>query len=167
MRGAVRVVVVIAALLAAVSPTPAAGTDSLQRLFPHQAELHAEGSGLCRLELGPEILTRCRADLADLRIFDAAGRELPYLVESSPPAELEVLRRVRARILEVDRHTTDDEPPTYTERYTLAVPGLPADAIGLRAAGESGPDPAGFRENAGSTGQGSVSSGEAVERRSL
>ena len=35
-----------------------------------------------RLELPAEVLGACRADLSDLRVFDAAGREVAFVVES-------------------------------------------------------------------------------------
>ncbi|HMG32345.1 MAG TPA: DUF3999 family protein [Blastocatellia bacterium] len=38
----------------------------------------ARPEGLCRLTLSPQVLEQARTDLADLRLVDGAGREVPY-----------------------------------------------------------------------------------------
>ena len=53
-----------------------AATPDLRSLFPYQAELHAGSGRLSRLELPPEVIAECRGDLSDLRVFDAAGRNV-------------------------------------------------------------------------------------------
>ncbi|HEX9731213.1 MAG TPA: hypothetical protein VGG06_04405, partial [Thermoanaerobaculia bacterium] len=83
MTSGSRSAVFVALLLA---PLPArAATPELRALFPRQAEITAPGGQLVRLALPPEVLADCRADLSDLRIFDAEGREVPYFVDAGTP----------------------------------------------------------------------------------
>jgi hypothetical protein len=132
-----RLALVAAAALAlggAGDDDPAAGSRRLRVLFPRQAAIEVEGGRLGRLLLPAEVLAACRPDLSDLRIFDAAGREVPFLVDAGrgPGVGLEVTRTAGLAIRGVDRTRTDREtgPPLYRERYALAVPAeLPA---GLR-----------------------------------
>jgi hypothetical protein len=48
--------------------------------WPFFAEVHpaAQNSGLYSLAVPLEVLNRAREDLADLRLYDSAGREIPY-----------------------------------------------------------------------------------------
>ena len=60
---------------------------------------------LVRLDLPAEVLAACRADLSDLRVFDAAGREVPFVIESGVAgalrgATLEAVTAARAEMLE-------------------------------------------------------------------
>ena len=67
----------------------------LARLFPHEAQVHVpKGKGLARLRLPPEVLEATRGDLADVRLFDAEGGEVPFLLDSARrPLWLRVPRR--------------------------------------------------------------------------
>ena len=111
--------------MVAVATLTAAPPD-LKTLFTNQAAVHVTTGRLSRLELPPEILTACRADLSDLRVFDASGKEVAFLVETglvpNEPATLE--RTHTLDVLDVERHRTerDGEPPAYRETYELAVP---------------------------------------------
>ena len=103
-----------------------AAPPDLKTLFTQQAAVYVTTERLSRLELPPEILTTCRADLSDLRIFDSAGKEVPFLVETglipNVPATLESSHTLE--VLDVERHRTDreGEPPVHREVYELAVP---------------------------------------------
>jgi hypothetical protein len=115
----------------------AAGGDArkppadLARLFPTEAEVIVTQPGLSRLVLAPEIVGACRPDLSDLRLFDAAGVETPFLIDSgrAPDEVVEAQKRFTPRILD----TTRDEsrrasgPPLRRETFDLS---LPASAIG-------------------------------------
>ena len=63
----------------------AAEAGELAKLFPYQAPLSADRSGLHRVELPPEVLQHCRADLSDLRVFDVRGRLVRTLVDEVRP----------------------------------------------------------------------------------
>ena len=70
--------------LVAVGGSAAAQGDELSRLFPREADVSvADGRGLARLRLPPEVLSETRGDLADVRLFDAAGVEVPFLLDSA------------------------------------------------------------------------------------
>ncbi len=121
-----------ALLLVAATPGLALAPGDLAALFPQQAAVIAPGSGLCRLELPPEVLARCRPDLSDLRLFTADGRELPYLVESFAPDEggVEVVHSVTPPVVDVRRSEDRDSsrPTRFAETYVVDVPALTADA---------------------------------------
>ncbi|HOI41936.1 MAG TPA: DUF3999 family protein [Elusimicrobiales bacterium] len=61
-----------------------AGEDS--RAWKFFQELKAPAAGVYRHKLPPAVLDAARPDLADLRLYDAAGAELPYLLETVRPA---------------------------------------------------------------------------------
>ena len=124
-----------AALLLAVAVDPAAAAEParLRTLFPRQAPVEAEAGRLVRLVLPPEVLAACRSDLSDLRLFDAAGGEVPFLVDGGwePERRLEVERSFTPELGAVERSRTDREtgPPRFREGYTLLIPNdFPADA---------------------------------------
>ena len=103
-----------------------AAPPDLKTLFTNQAAVYVTTERLSRLELPPEVLTACRADLSDLRIFDPNDKEVPFLVETglipNVPATLE--RTYKLDVLDVERHRTEreGEPPVYRETHELAVP---------------------------------------------
>lgn len=51
----------------------------------HRQTLDIPTGGLMRVELAPETLDAARSGLEDLRLLDAAGNEVPYLVERPVP----------------------------------------------------------------------------------
>ena len=73
----VAAVVLVAALAAHAEPPPV----DLARLFPEEAAITVAGGGLARLVLTPAVLGACRPDLSDVRVFDDAGHEIPYLAD--------------------------------------------------------------------------------------
>jgi hypothetical protein len=113
--------------------------EGLSRLFPLQAEVRADGDGLARLLLPAEVLLEVRPDLSDLRVFDAAGNEIPFRVDSDARAtSFEPVERVEARVLDVEREqggTAEGEEPWVREAYVLAAP---PDATGWELVVESG-----------------------------
>jgi hypothetical protein len=119
-----------AALIAAtVAPPPSPAASSrpdFRSLFPNQAAIFVDRPGLSRLPLPPEILAQCRPDLADLRIIDLRGREVPYLVDSGPPPETVLEESVvfEPRLLATSRQTVRSEsaPDLQRETYELEVP---------------------------------------------
>jgi predicted amidohydrolase YtcJ len=116
-----------AAVAAAAAPAAAdGGPVPLPRLFPREAEVTVEAGHLSRLVLPAEVVSACRPDLSDLRLFDAAGGEVPFLLDTGRPAgtRLEAVRRFAAAPLEAAR--TEEKrtsgPPLRRETVTLAVP---------------------------------------------
>ena len=59
----------------------------LKTLFARQAPIYVTTDRLSRLELPTEVLEECRPDLSDLRVFDAVGQEVAFLVDSGIPPE--------------------------------------------------------------------------------
>jgi len=136
LRGSVVAGALLAALagagaLSAQEPAESAA-PALGALFPHRAALTAPGGRLARLLLPPEVLSACRDDLADLRIVDVQGREVPYVVDGgrAPGEAIEVLETRWAELLGADRQTIGREhaPPLLREAYELAAP--PASSSG-------------------------------------
>ncbi len=117
----------IAATVALPPASPAASSrPDLRSLFPNRAAIFVDQPGLSRLGLPPEILAQCRPDLADLRIIDRRGREVPYLVDSGPPPDEILEERVvfEPRLLATSRQTERSEsaPDLQRETYELEVP---------------------------------------------
>jgi hypothetical protein len=104
----------------------AVAQSNLRTLFPQQAPIYVTTTGLSRLDLPVEVLSACQPDLSDLRIFDAQGNEVAYLLDSgrAPGSDLEVLRRYRLEIVDVSRERVDREqgPSIFREQYLLEVP---------------------------------------------
>jgi hypothetical protein len=100
--------------------------SELVPLYPKQAEVVAPaGSGLVELRLPPEVLEHTRGDLGDLRLFDAGGNELPFLVESAAPTRSDPLLVARpARTLEVRRERVPRAGlrPLFRERLVVQAP---------------------------------------------
>jgi hypothetical protein len=116
--------------LGAASPVRSQTSD-LATLFPSQATIEAPIAGkLVRLELPAEVLGACRADLSDLRVFDAAGREVAFIVESGAGvdrAALEAVTVAPAEVLDATRQTNEREraPSILRESYVIAAPPPP------------------------------------------
>ena len=119
--------VMVLGLLAAVLPLGAQGRPpELKTLFTKQAPIRVASERLSRLELPEEVLAECRPDLSDLRVFDAAGNEVPFLVDSglAPGREATISRSYVLETSAVTRGETRREtgPPIYRETYELAIP---------------------------------------------
>lgn len=94
-------------------------------LFPQQAEIFVDSSGLSRLELPNEVLTQVAADLSDVRLFDAEGSEVPYALEAGLPElggpEFETSHSLE--VVSADRSTAEPErgQTRYREVYTVKL----------------------------------------------
>ncbi len=123
---------------AALAETP----EGLSRLFPLQAEVHADRDGLARLLLPAEVLLEVRPDLSDLRVFDAAGSEIPFRVDSDArAASREPVTQLEARVLDVEREqgeTPEGGEPWVREAYVLAAPEASPDGRGWELVLDSG-----------------------------
>lgn len=98
----------------------------LKTLFTRQAPIYVTTDQLSRLELPTEVLEQCRPDLSDLRVFDAAGQEVAFLVDSGIPPEAQAViqRTIQLQIDDVSRDESRSQtsPRSYRETYELIVP---------------------------------------------
>jgi hypothetical protein len=115
-------------LITGVVWTDGAEPVELRKLFPNEAEVLVEEDGLARLVLPTEILTSCRPDLSDLRLFDLDGREVPFLLDAGRGATAddtrEVIQHFDPPVLEAARAEVrrEDGPPLRRETFELGLP---------------------------------------------
>jgi len=121
--------VLVLAAAPGARPARAEGTQpvELRRLFPQEAQVTVAGGGLSRLVLPPAILTACRPDLSDLRLFDAQEKEVPFLVDAGAgkPDGVEITQRFEPRVLDAARAEIRRQNGPPLRRETLEI-GLPA-----------------------------------------
>jgi hypothetical protein len=115
----------IALLLALALPASASASDPDPGVvFQWEAPVDAGRSGLARLPLPEDVLTRCAADLSDLRLYDATGQEIPYAVDDGP--QLTAIREHHVAIDDLARHREPDAPRwapwVYLETFTIQAP---------------------------------------------
>jgi hypothetical protein len=74
----------LAFVLASIAAPVCAQESDPARLFTHEAELRIDASAgaLTRVVLPGEVLARTRPDLSDLRVHDARGVDVPFVVDS-------------------------------------------------------------------------------------
>lgn len=115
----------IATVLLLASVAAARGQD-LVRLFPAEADVFTDGAGLARLPLPVAVVAASAPDLSDVRLFDTAGREVPYAVDPGVPQGLERKARVvvDAQVLDLQRDEMprDDARAATREVYRVALP---------------------------------------------
>lgn len=111
----------ITLLLLAQSP------EQLRTVFPQQAELRLGGrvGDWARLPLPDAVLSQVDRDLADVRLFDAAGKLVPFVVQRERPSEAE--QRVRLVQLSATRKETAADPGTPNLFEETAIFALPAE----------------------------------------
>lgn len=119
-------------LLALASVAHADDPSALVRLFPEEADVYVADARLSRLPLPPAVIAACRPDLSDLRLFDRAGQEAPYLVDRgrAPGVTMAETQTAAPRVTDVRRwhETRANEPQKAREEYGLEVPAnAPAD----------------------------------------
>lgn len=126
------------ALLALAKFAGADGDADLRRLFPARAPIEAgdaAGAVLWRLELPAPVLAACRADLSDLRIIDARGQVVPFVIDAGEPprASASGIERRPARVLAAGRRQLPrraDAAARWIETFELDRP-PPASAEGV------------------------------------
>ncbi|MCB1032726.1 MAG: hypothetical protein KDD47_02700 [Acidobacteria bacterium] len=106
----------------------AAEAPELATLFPKQAEVFVEGDGLARLVLPPEVIRELRSDFSDLRILDANGQEVAFLLDAGYPREVatEVGVELRPKVLDVRRSVVEREsaPEIHREVIEIEIPSV-------------------------------------------
>lgn len=125
MRGAAALALILLAAPAAAEPLPqqpAAEIDPARFTHAAAVTLPPSPAGVTRLRLGPAVLAAARADLADLRVVDAASRQWPYLLRAEVDRE------------EVPLGVTLARGERGASRYLLSLPVAPAavDVVTLR-----------------------------------
>ncbi len=112
--------------VALVAPAAATAQTSAQtgrdpaRLFPMRATVSAT-HGLTRAPLSAAVLSHPRADLSDVRLYDAEGQEVPYLVDSGQDPS-PVPHSFSVDPLDVSRSLEGREPVSSRERFVLLLP---------------------------------------------
>lgn len=123
-RSSILGLAVVALFTAAAAPADA---PDLRSLFPHEAPVSVDGAPeLARVLLPPEILEKSAPDLADVRLFDRDGKEVPFAVDAGrrERERLVASERIEAKLLDVDREVTrpEDGPARWSEGYELRLP---------------------------------------------
>lgn len=123
--------VFVLALLAPSLALAQAAPPDASRLFSHQADVVQLGATSYRLPLSAEVLSICRPDLSDVRLYDYVDQEIPWMLDSATrllTPETEQISQVSAPVLETVTHEVEGTPraPTgYREVYEIAGPGDP------------------------------------------
>ncbi|HVS13727.1 MAG TPA: hypothetical protein VMV46_07375 [Thermoanaerobaculia bacterium] len=116
------------AALAAQAPPADAGIDTL---FPWRAPVALAtpvdgASRLARLFLPAPVLVATRSDLSDLRLLDAGGREVPFVVDREAGLRRAVASLERApapmRAASQEQVIRDETIVLYCEAYQLSAP---------------------------------------------
>ncbi|MFO1520428.1 MAG: hypothetical protein U1F57_12330 [bacterium] len=110
--------------------TQAAPGQDLAKLFPEEAEVRIQKGGIQQLPLPPEVVTQCRPDLSDLRLFDATGKEVPYFVGSGfQMPRKEATGEISAKVVNVKREEVRiaGKPSRFVETYEIEFPKIPED----------------------------------------
>jgi len=119
------------ALLMAGTGVDGAEPAELRKLFPNEAEVFVERTGLSNLVLPAEVLIACRPDLSDLRLFDGDGREVPFMVDAGrlraptrDSVEMIFEQSHELPVVEAARSETrrEDGPPLRRETFELDMP---------------------------------------------
>jgi hypothetical protein len=118
----------LALALASPSLVARAQEPDVGRLFSHEADVSAAGDPPYRLPLGPEVLAVCQPRLGDVRLYDAGGREIPWLLDSAGRVLPGMDQRTAFRsapALEATRSTVGPPrtPTGFVESYLIAPPG--------------------------------------------
>lgn len=117
--------------LGAFSPVARAEGDAdVRRLFPERASIEAgeaAGASLWRLELTAAVIAACRADLSDLRIFDARDEAVPFVLDAGPPPRVAAtgVERRPARVKAAGRRAlprSADAAARFIETFELEPP---------------------------------------------
>jgi hypothetical protein len=118
MRRSLGAVAIVLLTAAAAAGDPAA----LRSLFPKEADVTVDGTGLARLDLPVEVLADCLPNLSNVRLFDLQGNEVPFLVDSPRVDAVVETRQVEARPLEARREEVPRANGPSLRRETFELP---------------------------------------------
>jgi hypothetical protein len=126
---------IVAGAVLVLTTLPATAQDvELAALFPQRAEVElasGERQRLFELALPVPVLEHSSQGLADLRLLDDAGSEIPFLVLGRrTDAPSQVVQTEAAEILSVEQEQDprDGAPALRRERYVLSAPDLSSRA---------------------------------------
>lgn len=98
-------------------------------LFRHEAAIESVTGSLVRLPIPPDVLREARSDLADLRIHDGMGSEVPYAIDRGTRVPTETRSSAPTVVVpfQVDEHTERGAHGAVTsfESYSLRPPHRP------------------------------------------
>ncbi len=121
----------LGAVVLFVAAAAASDPGALRSLFQKEADVFADGNGLVRLELPPEVVAECQSGLSDLRLFDRDGQEVPFLLDAPRVETLETHETADAPVLEAQRDELPRErghAQRRRETYELDGPAKPPAA---------------------------------------
>lgn len=104
---------------------PALGAEADPAVvFAWEAPVEADATGLTRLRLPEDVLSRCAPDLSDLRLYRADGAEVPFAVEEAPAQTAARVEHPELLSLERAREPDHDRwyPWVYLERFSVSAP---------------------------------------------
>jgi len=117
-------------LLLLTAQANAADPVTLRSLFSKEADVFTDGPGLVRLDLPPGVIAECLPSLADLRLFDTEGNEVPFLLDSPRIDTVVANERVETRPLDVRREEIPREGAPSLRRETFEFLGPETEAGG-------------------------------------
>jgi hypothetical protein len=119
-----RRLVAAGALLVLAAPAAAVDPITLRSLLSKEADVYTEGPGLVRLDLPPDVIAECLPSLADVRLFDLEGNEVPFLLDTPRITTVFELERLEARPVEARREevTRGKAQPLRRETFELDGP---------------------------------------------
>ena len=72
--------------LCVLAMTVSAGASGLPSDWQYEQQFNAPASGLVKISLPAGTLNTARPELEDLRLYDSAGNEVPYVIERPMPS---------------------------------------------------------------------------------
>jgi hypothetical protein len=120
-----RSVLPLLVLVCAAASASAADPGALRRSLAMEAPVFvAPPGGLSRLPLPAEVRAQCRPDFSDLRLLDAQGREVPFIVDVARSTTEPLPQSLEPVLVEAFREEQRPEgaPPLRRESFVLATP---------------------------------------------
>ncbi len=105
----------------AASPLPALGAPLDPTKFRYRRPVPTAPAGLTSLLMDAAVLSRSGENLVDLRLADAAGHQIPYLLEKRDEPLSLALPNLSRQARQEPQRRGEGDPPTLS-RYTLELP---------------------------------------------
>lgn len=97
-------------------------SHDLRALFTHRAPVHVAGPGPALIEVPLPVLAEARPDLANLRLLDDGGHEVPYARVPQQVAKPRPMAGHPAWVRDIGEKVQASNPPVYQRDYTLVLP---------------------------------------------
>ena len=111
-------------VLLLLSVLSAPDSRDLRALFTHRAAVITHDPGPALLEVPLPVLAQARPDLANLRLLDDAGHEVPYAQVPPMVAKPRAMESHVAEVRNVTQSVGSSQPPIYLREYTVVLPGV-------------------------------------------